>query len=77
MQKRKLKSLGYKLLVLDSQNDSAKEKSNVEDLIQQGVTALLINPTDSDAVVQSVEVANDENIPVITLDRKSNGGDSS
>ncbi|MBU3108412.1 ribose ABC transporter substrate-binding protein RbsB [Clostridium gasigenes] len=71
---KEAEKLGYKLIVLDSQNDSVKEKSNVEDLIQQGVTALLINPTDSDAVVQSVEVANTKNIPVITLDRKSNGG---
>ena len=71
---KEAEKLGYKLIVLDSQNDSVKEKSNVEDLIQQGVIALLINPTDSDAVVQSVEVANEKNIPVITLDRKSNGG---
>lgn len=66
--------LGYKLIVLDSQNDPVKERSNVEDLIQLGVTALLINPTDSDAVVKSIEVANENNIPVITLDRQSNGG---
>ncbi|WP_300380043.1 ribose ABC transporter substrate-binding protein RbsB [Clostridium sp.] len=71
---KEAEKLGYKLIVLDSQNDSIKEKSNVEDLIQQGVTALLINPTDSDAVIQSVEGANKSNIPVITLDRKSNGG---
>ena len=67
--------LGFELIVLDSQNDPAKERSNVEDLIQLGVVALLINPTDSDAVVKSVEVANEANIPVITLDRQSNGGE--
>ncbi|WP_195430063.1 ribose ABC transporter substrate-binding protein RbsB [Clostridium sp. D46t1_190503_E9] len=67
--------LGFELIVLDSQNDPAKERSNVEDLIQLGVVALLINPTDSDAVVKSVEVANKANIPVITLDRQSNGGE--
>ncbi|PRR79707.1 ribose ABC transporter substrate-binding protein RbsB [Clostridium vincentii] len=66
--------LGFKLIVLDSQNDAAKERSNVEDLIELGVTALLINPTDSDAVVKSIEVANNRNIPVVTLDRQSNGG---
>lgn len=67
--------LGFELIVLDSQNDPAKERSNVEDLIQLGVVALLINPTDSDAVVKSVEVANKANIPVITLDRQSKGGE--
>ena len=66
--------LGYDLVVLDSQNDPAKERANVEDLVQLGVIALLINPTDSDAVVKTVEVANKSNIPVITLDRQANGG---
>ena len=65
---------GYDLVVLDSQNDPAKERANVEDLVQLGVIALLINPTDSDAVVKTVEVANKSNIPVITLDRQANGG---
>ncbi len=72
---KKAKDMGYELVVLDSQNDPAKERSNVEDLIQQGVGALIINPTDSDAVANSIKVANDSKIPVITLDRKSNGGE--
>lgn len=71
----KAKQLGYELIVLDSQDDPAKERANVEDLIQLGVVALLINPTDSDAVVKSIEVANKKNVPVITLDRQSNGGE--
>lgn len=71
---KEAKKLGYDLVVLDSQNDPAKERANVEDLVQLGVIALLINPTDSDAVVKTVEVANKSNIPVITLDRQANGG---
>lgn len=68
------KKLGFELVVLDSQNDAAKERSNVEDLLELGITALLINPTDSDAVVKSIEVANKRNVPVVTIDRMSNGG---
>ncbi|EOU1471056.1 ribose ABC transporter substrate-binding protein RbsB [Clostridium perfringens] len=71
---KEAEKLGYDLVVLDSQNDPAKERANVEDLVQLGVIALLINPTDSDAVVKTVEVANKSNIPVITLDRQTNGG---
>ena len=71
---KEAEKLGYELVVLDSQNDPAKERANVEDLVQLGVIALLINPTDSDAVVKTVEVANKSNIPVITLDRQANGG---
>lgn len=71
---KKAKELGYDLLVVDSGNDAAKERSNVEDLVQKGVAALIINPTDSDAVVNSIKVANDAKIPVITVDRAANGG---
>lgn len=72
---KEAEKLGYELIVLDSQDDPVKERSNVEDLIQLGVVALLINPTDSDAVIKAVEIANESNIPVITLDRQSNGGE--
>ncbi|MGH4140010.1 ribose ABC transporter substrate-binding protein RbsB [Clostridium sp.] len=72
---KKAKELGYEVVVLDSQNDATKERSNVDDLIQQGIVALIINPTDSDAVVNSITAANDNKIKVITVDRKSNGGE--
>ncbi|MDO9795555.1 substrate-binding domain-containing protein, partial [Glaesserella parasuis] len=61
-------------VVLDSQNDPAKELSNVEDVTVRGAKVLLINPTDSEAVGTAVAVANKKNIPVITLDRGANKG---
>ncbi|WP_244149520.1 ribose ABC transporter substrate-binding protein RbsB [Rodentibacter genomosp. 2] len=66
---KKANELGYKLVVLDSQNDPAKELANVEDLTVRGAKVLLINPTDSEAVGNAVAIANRNNIPVITLDR--------
>lgn len=69
----KAKELGVELIVLDSQNDSSKDMANVEDLITQGVSLILLNPTDSDAVANAVKAANDAKIPVITLDRAANG----
>lgn len=71
---KKAKELGYELIVVDSGDDAAKERSNVEDMVQKGVGALIINPTDSDAVVNAIKVANDANIPVLTVDRAANGG---
>lgn len=71
----KAKELGHDLIVLDSQDNPAKELGNVEDLLVKGVDVLLINPTDSDAVVSSVKAANRSKIPVVTLDRAANGGD--
>ncbi|WP_028862400.1 ribose ABC transporter substrate-binding protein RbsB [Psychromonas aquimarina] len=72
---KKADQLGYKLIVLDSQNDPSKELSNVEDLIIRGVKAILINPTDSDAVSNAIRVANQAKIPVLTLDRGASRGD--
>ncbi|MGV3003189.1 ribose ABC transporter substrate-binding protein RbsB [Vibrio sp.] len=71
----KAKELGYDLIVLDSQNDPSKELSNVEDLSVRGVKAILINPTDSDAVSNAIRIANRANIPVLTLDRGASRGD--
>ncbi|KZL93087.1 ribose ABC transporter substrate-binding protein RbsB [Clostridium magnum] len=71
---KKAKELGYDLVVIDSQNDASKERANVDDLIQQGVSALIINPTDSDAVGNSIKAANDKKIPVLTVDRQANQG---
>jgi ribose transport system substrate-binding protein len=72
---KKADLLGYKLLVLDSQNDPSKELSNIEDLVVRGVKAILINPTDSDAVSNAIRIANRANIPVLTLDRGASRGD--
>lgn len=47
--------LGYNLVVLDSQNNPAKELANVQDLTVRGTKILLINPTDSDAVGNAVK----------------------
>ncbi len=65
---------GAKLIVVDAQDDSAKMTAGIEDLINKKVNALLINPTDSDAVVPSIQKANEAGIPVFTVDRGANGG---
>jgi ribose transport system substrate-binding protein len=66
---------GIELVVVDAQDDSAKEATNIEDLIQRGVSALLINPTDADAIVPSIQKANEAGIPVFTIDRAAAAGD--
>ena len=65
---------GIKLIIVDAQDDSAKMTAGIEDLITKKVSAILINPTDSDAVVPAIQKANDSGIPVFTVDRGSNGG---
>ena len=65
---------GIEVIVVDAQNDSAKQINDVEDLLQQGVDALLINPTDSAAISTAVQSANNIGVPVITLDRSAEKG---
>lgn len=65
----------FEVISSDAQDDSSTQLDDVEDMIQQDIDILLINPADSDAVVSAIELANDEDIPVITVDRESEGGD--
>src|SRR4051794_22497173 len=51
---KEAKALGVEVKIVDAQNDSAKQINDVEDLIQQGVDLLLINPTDSAAISTAV-----------------------
>lgn len=67
--------LGIEVIVIDAQNDSAKQSNDVEDLMQKGVNALLINPVDSSAISTVVQTANSLDIPVVTLDRSSDKGE--
>ncbi len=71
----KAKELGVEVIVLDAANDAAKDVSNMEDLLSRGVDAILYNPVDSDAAPAVVELANKAGVPVITIDRSSNGGE--
>lgn len=71
----KAKELGMETTTVDAQNDPAKQVSDIEDLIQQGVDILLINPADSSAIAAAISSANNANIPVITVDRSAEGGE--
>jgi ribose transport system substrate-binding protein len=66
---------GVTLVILDAQNDPAKQASSIEDLIAKKVNLVAINPTDSDAIVPTVKKLNAAKISVITVDRGANGGD--
>lgn len=66
---------GIDLVVTDSQGDPGKQMSDVENLLQQGIDLLILNPVDSDAAGQAALLANDQNVPVITVDRQASEGD--
>ncbi len=72
---KRAEELGYDVVVLDSQNDPAKEVSNMEDITVKDVDIVLLNPVDSDSAIASVMIANNSKLPVVTVDRAANGGD--
>src|SRR6266567_8561385 len=49
--------LGYDATIFDSQNDTAKEAANFENIIASGYKAILFNPTDANGSIASVEKA--------------------
>ncbi|MFN2321672.1 MAG: D-ribose ABC transporter substrate-binding protein [Trueperaceae bacterium] len=66
--------LGLELLVTDAQDSVSTQINDIEDLIQRGVQVLIVNPTDSDAVVPAVLAANAAGVPVIAVDRGVGAG---
>ncbi len=72
---KKAAELGFEVITIDAQDDPAKATAGMEDLITKNVDLIIVNPTDSDAIVTAVESANEANIPVLTVDRTSNGGE--
>ncbi|MEN5278482.1 substrate-binding domain-containing protein [Brucella sp. TWI432] len=67
------KASGNSLVFLDANGDVSKQNNDIQDLITQGVDAIIINPVNPDAVVPSLEAAVSAGIPVITVDRSVNG----
>ncbi len=66
---------GTQVISVDAQDDSAKQTNDVDDLVQQGVDVILINPVDSAAIAPAVESANSAGIPVIMVDRATDAGE--
>jgi ribose transport system substrate-binding protein len=64
--------LGYDATIFDSQNDTAKEAANFENLIASGYKAVLFNPTDANGSIANVLKAKAAGIPVFCIDREIN-----
>ena len=65
--------LGVKMTVTDAGDDVTKQVSDIEDLVSKGVSVLIVNPVDSDAVTGAVEAAIAKGVRVIAVDRAVNG----
>ena len=71
--KKQADALGVKMTVADAGDDAAKQTSDIEDLVSSGISVLIVNPVDSDAVTGAVEFAKSKGVKVIAVDRAVNG----
>ena len=73
--KQAAKDAGVKIVLLSADNNSTQQVNQVNDLITQGVDALIFTAQDATAAAAGVRAANKANIPVIAVDQKPEGGD--
>lgn len=66
-------SLGATVVVTDAGHDVAKQISDVEDMLQQGIDILLLNPTDSAGIEAAVHAAKAQDVIVVAVDANANG----
>ncbi|TCK29035.1 xylose-binding protein [Ancylobacter aquaticus] len=67
--KKALEAAGAKYISADAQSSASKQLSDVEALIAQGATSLIILAQDSDAIAPAIAKAQNEGIPVVGYDR--------
>ena len=67
--------LGVDLQVTDAGDDAAKQTTDIETLVASGISVLIVNPVDSDAVTGAVQAAISKGVRVISVDRAVNGAE--
>ncbi|WP_342755407.1 substrate-binding domain-containing protein [Pantoea sp. MBD-2R] len=65
-----LKAQGIKSQFSDAKGDVALQVQQVEDFINQGVDAIILNPVDTQGVTPMINAAKQANIPLIFVNRK-------
>ena len=59
---------GFKVIVVDGNDDVSNQSNQVDTFIAQRVTAIVLNPKDGNAIIPAVKKANAAGIPVFTCD---------
>lgn len=65
---------GYHLIITSGDFDLAKQQSQVENFVVQGVDAIIVCPVDTKGIGPAIEKANAAHIPVFTADIAAQGG---
>ncbi|WP_246031744.1 substrate-binding domain-containing protein [Salibacterium salarium] len=66
--------LGAEIVVQAADADLAKQTSQIENFITQGVDLILLNAVDSEGIAGAVAQADAEGIPVVSVDVGADGG---
>lgn len=66
-------SVGAEIIVADAQHDVTKQINDIDDMIQQGIDILLINPADSKGAKAAVQAAHDAGVIVVAVDAQAEG----
>jgi ABC-type sugar transport system substrate-binding protein len=69
----KLEAAGVKLVYADAGADTAKQASDIEDMVAQGVDYIVLPPQEEDGLQGALKAAMEAGIPVILVDRGVNG----
>ena len=67
--KAAIEAAGDTYVSADAESSSAKQLTDIESLISQGIDALVINAWDKDAITPAVDAAANEGIPIVGYDR--------
>lgn len=67
------KEQGYKMVYTDAQGDTARQLSAIEDMIAQGVDYIVLAPREFRGLGPALESAKEADVPVILVDRLSEG----
>ena len=65
-----LESKGYKVTVVDGNNDQAKQNEQINTFITQKVDALIINPVMTSAADQIIDLVKTADIPTVLINRE-------
>lgn len=68
-----VEDIGAKSVYTDASHDVSKQISQIEDMIEQGIDILLLNPADTAGIEPAVIKANKAGVIVVCVDAQANG----
>jgi ribose transport system substrate-binding protein len=73
----KASELGIKIIVMDGQQDSSVQYSQIQDFVTQEVDGIILAAASSAGSKGAIEIAQKKDIPVVTIGTKTDGNPSS